>query len=160
VATRVSFGLFEFDPDDGSLSRAGAAVRLQPQPARLLAILVGRAGQVVTRNELRQQIWSDGTHVDFERGLNFCVAQVRAALGDDADSPRFVETLPRRGYRFIAPVQRSGGAAHERGMRRARVALAAALGAAAVLVAMASWRLGARDGRTRVAVVPLARRPK
>ncbi len=79
-------------------------VRLQPQPARVLAILVTHAGDVVTRDTLRQEVWSDGTFVDFERGLNFCVAQIRSALGDAADSPRFIETLPRRGYRFIAPI--------------------------------------------------------
>ena len=80
-------------------------VRLQPQPARVLAILVTHAGDVVTRDTLRQEVWSDGTFVDFERGLNFCVAQIRSALGDAADSPRFIETLPRRGYRFIAPIE-------------------------------------------------------
>jgi DNA-binding winged helix-turn-helix (wHTH) protein len=106
VSGRVQFGLFELDEASGALTREGTPVRLQPQPARVLARLVEQAGAVVTRDELRQLVWSDGTFVDFERGLNFCIAQIRAALGDSADSPRFIETLPRRGYRFIAPVRR------------------------------------------------------
>jgi TolB-like protein len=69
-----------------------------------LAILVERAGTLVSRDELQQQIWSDGTSVDFERGLNFCIAQLRSALGDSADAPRYIETAPKRGYRFVAPV--------------------------------------------------------
>ena len=103
--TRTRFGLFEFDAATGELTREGVPVRLQPQPARVLAVLLERAGDVVSRNELRQTVWTEGTFVDFERGLNFCIAQIRSALGDSADSPRFVETLPRRGYRFIAPVR-------------------------------------------------------
>jgi len=100
----ITFGMFAFDPDSGVLTREGRPVRLQPQPARVLGILVAHAGDVVARETLRQQVWADGTFVDFERGLNFCIAQIRSALGDSADSPRFIETLPRRGYRFIAPV--------------------------------------------------------
>lgn len=97
------FGQFAFHSDTGTLTRNGIPIRLQPQPARVLALLVGRAGEVVSRDELRQQIWGADTFVDFERGLNFCIAQIRSALGDSADSPRYVETLPKRGYRFIAP---------------------------------------------------------
>jgi DNA-binding winged helix-turn-helix (wHTH) protein/TolB-like protein len=128
VSRQVRFGLYEFDADSGALTREGAAVRLQPQPARVLALLVARAPDIVTRDALRQEVWNDGTFVDFERGLNFCIAQIRSALGDAADSPRFIQTLPKRGYRFIAPVQplaerpRSGRAAEspsesERGCR-------------------------------------------
>ena len=105
MSRRIRFGLFDFDPDTGVLSREGVPVRLQPQPGRVLAVLITHAGEVVTRDVLRQEIWNDGTFVDFERGLNFCIAQIRSALGDSAESPRFIETLPRRGYRFIAPVQ-------------------------------------------------------
>ena len=99
----IRFGLFEFDAASGALTREGVSVRLQPQPARVLAVLVQRAGELVSRDELRTAIWGDATYVDFERGLNFCIAQIRSALGDSAESPRFIETLPRRGYRFIAP---------------------------------------------------------
>jgi DNA-binding winged helix-turn-helix (wHTH) protein/TolB-like protein len=106
VSERVTFGLFEFDPDAGVLTHKGEPVRLQPQPARVLALLVRRAGDVVSREDIRREIWADGTFVDFERGLNFCIAQIRGALKDSAEAPRFIETLPRRGYRFIAPVGR------------------------------------------------------
>jgi DNA-binding winged helix-turn-helix (wHTH) protein/TolB-like protein len=101
------FGQFEFDAATGELTRGGTPVRLQPQPARVLALLVERAGAIVTRDEIRRHVWGQETFVDFERGLNFCIAQIRSALGDTADSPRYVETIPKRGYRFIAPV---GGA--------------------------------------------------
>jgi DNA-binding winged helix-turn-helix (wHTH) protein/TolB-like protein len=100
----VQFAEFEFDPASGELRRGSAVVRLEPQPARVLAHLVERAGQVVTRTELQQAVWGGETFVDFEHGLNYCIAQIRTALGDSAAAPRFIETLPRRGYRFVAPV--------------------------------------------------------
>jgi DNA-binding winged helix-turn-helix (wHTH) protein/TolB-like protein len=99
------FGLFEFDPAAGELRKQGRLVRIEPQPARALALLVSHPGEVISRERLRSQVWDEGTHVDFDRGLAYCLGQVRTALGDSADNPRFVETLPRRGYRFIAPVQ-------------------------------------------------------
>jgi DNA-binding winged helix-turn-helix (wHTH) protein/TolB-like protein len=102
--SRVRFGVFDFDPASGELRREGVPVRLQPQPAQVLAILVARAGEMVTRDALRQALWGPDTFVDFDRGLNFCVAQIRAALGDSADAPRFIRTLPKRGYQFIAPL--------------------------------------------------------
>ncbi len=104
----LRFGVFEFDPQSGELRKAGILVHLQAQPAKVLALLTGRPGQVITREELQRQIWGEDTFVDFERGLNFCVKQIREALDDDADAPRFVETLPKRGYRFIAAVERLG----------------------------------------------------
>jgi DNA-binding winged helix-turn-helix (wHTH) protein len=100
----VEFGPFRFEVTSGALSRRGTPVRLQPQPARVLAVLVSRPGEVVSRDELRQRIWPEGTYVDFERGLNFAIAHIRAALGDSADAPRYIETIPKRGYRFIAPI--------------------------------------------------------
>jgi DNA-binding winged helix-turn-helix (wHTH) protein/TolB-like protein len=100
----VRFGRFDFDPDTGALRREGADVRLQPQPARALAVLVARPGELVAREALQEAVWGVETNVDFDRGLNFCIAQVRSALGDSADSPRYIETVPKRGYRFIAPV--------------------------------------------------------
>ena len=102
--SRLLFGAFELDLATSELRRSGSVVRLPPQPLKVLALLAGRPGELVTREELRAHLWGEETFVDFDRGLNFCVNQVRAALGDDADAPRFVETLPRRGYRFIAPV--------------------------------------------------------
>jgi len=101
---RLRFGAFEFDSAHRELRRDGWQVRLQAQPAQVLAVLLAHAGEVVTREELRQAVWGADTFVDFERGLNFCIAQIRGALGDSADSPRFVRTLPKRGYQFIAPV--------------------------------------------------------
>jgi DNA-binding winged helix-turn-helix (wHTH) protein/TolB-like protein len=103
MSARMRFGLFEFDPATGELSREGTPVRLQPQPARVLGLLVERPGEIVSREDLRRHVWGNETFVDFERGLNFCIAQIRSALGDSADSPRYVETVPKRGYRFIAP---------------------------------------------------------
>ncbi len=101
----LRFGLFELDPATGELRRQGRLVRLQPQPAKVLALLASRAGELVTRDELQREIWGAETYVDFGQALNFSVRQMRAALGDSSGSPRYVETLPRRGYRFLAPVE-------------------------------------------------------
>jgi DNA-binding winged helix-turn-helix (wHTH) protein/TolB-like protein len=102
---KAKFGEFEFDAVTGELRRRGQPVRLQAQPARVLAILVEHAGQVVTRDALREALWGGDTFVDFDKGLNFAIAQVRTALGDSADAPSFVRTLPKRGYQFIAPIE-------------------------------------------------------
>ena len=101
----LRFGLFELDPDQGELRRAGRRVPLQQQPLRALVLLATRAGQVVTRDELRAALWPEGTHVDFDRGINFCLNQVRTALRDPARTSHFVETVPRFGYRFLAEVR-------------------------------------------------------
>jgi DNA-binding winged helix-turn-helix (wHTH) protein/TolB-like protein len=98
------FGTFEFDEREGLLRREGRAVPLEPKPARALALLLSRAGELVTRAELQRHLWDDGTHVDFDRALAYNLGQVRQALGDSADNPRFVQTIPRRGVKFIAPV--------------------------------------------------------
>ena len=108
TSDKLRFGLFEFDPAKKELRRNGALVRLQSQPAQVLACLLARAGDVISRDELRTAVWHEHTFVDFERGLNFCVAQIRAALDDDAVEPRFIRTIPKRGYQFIAPVERVG----------------------------------------------------
>lgn len=102
--TRIRFGLFDFDPATLELRRDGTAVKLQSQPARVLALLLATPGEVVAREAMRQALWGDTTFVDFDRGLNFCIAQIRSALGDSADSPRYIKTIPKRGYQFIAPV--------------------------------------------------------
>jgi DNA-binding winged helix-turn-helix (wHTH) protein/tetratricopeptide (TPR) repeat protein len=101
----LRFGPFTLEEQSGELRRDGEIVPLAPQPFRLLLALASRPGELVTREELRQQVWGDGTFVDFERGLNFCVLQARTALGDDAKQPAYIETLPRRGYRFVATIQ-------------------------------------------------------
>ena len=103
------FGPFELDLEEAELRRDGKAVTLAPQPTRVLTALLGHAGHVVTRDELRQQVWGDSTFVDFEHGLNSCIRQIRAALGDDGEAERYIQTIPRRGYRFVAPaVERPG----------------------------------------------------
>jgi len=109
AAQRFRFGLFEFDATAGELRREGSLVRLQSQPAQVLGALLEHAGQVVSREDLRQAVWHEDTFVDFERGLNFCIAQIRAALNDNATEPRFLRTVPKRGYQFIAPVASIGG---------------------------------------------------
>lgn len=162
MSARVRFGQFEFDPGSGELWKSGRPLRLQPQPARVLALLIERPGEVVSRDDLRQHIWRDGTVVDFDRGLNFSIAQIRSALGDAAEIPRFIETLPRRGYRFIAPVEPafpqagSREAADGAPVRTRRwawvVASAVVLGAAAVAVLLIA--MPSRPSPVRVAVVP------
>ena len=101
---RLRFASFELDIETGELRKHGRPVRLQPQPSRVLAALISRPGELVTRQELRHQIWDGTTFVDFEQGLNFCIRQIRLVLDDDAESPHFIETVPRRGYRFIADI--------------------------------------------------------
>jgi cholera toxin transcriptional activator len=99
------FGVFEADLNAGELRKSGVRLRLQGQPFQVLALLLERAGDVVTRDELRQKLWPADTFVDFDHSLNTAINKVRESLGDSASSPRYVETLARRGYRFIAPVQ-------------------------------------------------------
>jgi DNA-binding winged helix-turn-helix (wHTH) protein/tetratricopeptide (TPR) repeat protein len=102
--TRYRFGLFEADPQDGRLFRQGEPVRLQEQPFQVLIALLERHGDVVTRDEFRQRLWPGDTFVEFDKSLGVALTKVRAALGDEAANPRFIETMPKRGYRFIAPV--------------------------------------------------------
>ncbi len=101
---RLRFGPFEFDVVTGELYRQGERVRLQEQPRQVLSALLERPGEIVSRNELRERLWKTDTFVDFEHGLNTAIKKVRRALGDSAEDPAFVETLARRGYRFIAPI--------------------------------------------------------
>jgi TolB-like protein/DNA-binding winged helix-turn-helix (wHTH) protein/Flp pilus assembly protein TadD len=105
------FGVFEVDPRTGELKKQGRQVKLRGRPFDILVLLLSRKGDVITRDELRQQLWPAETFVDFDHGLNSAMNRLREALGDSADNPRFVETLPRRGYRFIAPINVAGGAA-------------------------------------------------
>lgn len=98
------FATFEADVRAGELHKQGKRVRLQDQPFQVLRILVSHPGDLVTREEFRAQIWPEDTYVDFDNSLNSAVSKLREALGDSAENPRFVETLPRRGYRFIAPL--------------------------------------------------------
>ena len=106
----LRFGAFELDSGAGELRQHGDVVKLPPQPLKVLAFLAGRSGEVVGRGEIREHVWAGDTFVDFEQGLNFCIRQIREALGDTAGTPQFIETLPRRGYRFLMPVKASGPA--------------------------------------------------
>ena len=98
------FGVFEFDSGTNELRKNGRVAAIEPQPAKALALLLSRAGDIVTREELRDAVWGKDTHVDFDRGLAYCISQVRAALGDSGDNPRFVQTMPKKGFKFIAPL--------------------------------------------------------
>jgi TolB-like protein/DNA-binding winged helix-turn-helix (wHTH) protein/Tfp pilus assembly protein PilF len=104
VPGRLRFGIFEADLRTGELRKRGVRIRLQEQPFQVLAVLLARPGELVTRNELRDRLWTADTFVDFDHGLNKAINKIREALGDSAESPRFVETVARRGYRFIADV--------------------------------------------------------
>ena len=104
VAGPIRFGEFELDVAAAELRRNGVKLKLQPQPFRLLVLLAGRAGTLVTRDEIRQELWPEGTYVDFDQSVNFSVKQVRDVLRDIPDRPLYIETIPKRGYRFIAPV--------------------------------------------------------
>jgi DNA-binding winged helix-turn-helix (wHTH) protein len=146
------FGIFEFDTKHFELRRDGQSSRLQRQPARVLAILIEHAGQLVSRDDLRRAIWGDDTFVDFDRGLNFCIAQIRTALGDDAGTPRVVRTVPTKGYQFVCPVEKVVPTASRAFGRRAAIAAAALVVVAAALLAVYA-RGTSRSGRPIVAVV-------
>jgi len=103
---RYRFGAFEADAATGELRRQGLRVKLNAQPFQVLLMLLERRGELITREEISRELWPDGTFVDYEHGVNSAVNRIREALGDTAASPRFVETLARRGYRFVAPVER------------------------------------------------------
>jgi TolB-like protein/DNA-binding winged helix-turn-helix (wHTH) protein/Tfp pilus assembly protein PilF len=165
----LRFGVFELDTETGELRKAGRKVPLRPQAAKALALLASSPGQLITREQIKDEIWGHETFVDFESGLNLCIRQIRAALDDDADIPRYIETLPRRGYRFIAPVQDSSRAATTapvavaapgRFSRPQLASIAAvALAIAATVLALANsreWRTRLFGGPVRtIAVLPL-----
>jgi len=102
---RLRFGDFEFDTLSGKLFHEARPVRIQPQPLLVLGALLERAGEIVSREQLRRHVWGDATFVDFDQGLNYCIRRIRLALRDRALKPVYIETLPRQGYRFIAPVE-------------------------------------------------------
>src|SRR5215469_9731116 len=103
-ASVVRFGTYEVSLQSGEVRKAGLKIRVQQQPMKLLQILLERPGEVVTREELRGRVWPDESFGDFDQAVNIAIAKLRSALGDSAENPRFIETLPKRGYRFIADV--------------------------------------------------------
>ena len=111
-AQRYRFGAFEADGATGELRRQGLRIKLNAQPFQVLLLLLDRPGQLLTREEISRELWPDGTFVDYEHGVNSAVNRIREALGDTTASPRFVETLARRGYRFVAPVERINPSEH------------------------------------------------
>jgi DNA-binding winged helix-turn-helix (wHTH) protein len=139
---------FEFDPGTGEVHRGGSINRLEPQPAALLALLMSRPGELVTRQEAIRALWGDHTSVSFQDGLNYSVRQIRIAINDQVRQPRYVETIPRRGYRFVAPVDGlSAPANRSRNLpgRTARRWMAAAL--CGVLLAAATVVIERRPNR-------------
>src|SRR3954447_8915851 len=141
---RVHFGVFEADLDAAELFKNGMKLRLTEQPFQLLAVLLERPGELVSREELRRRLWAEDTNVDFDRSLNTAASKLRDALGDSAETPRYVQTLPKRGYRFIAPVNEVLASASRQQPLLGRYKKHVTAGATAVLVLVALyawWRL-------------------
>ena len=101
----LRFGVFELNLDLEELRKNGTLLKLPPQPFKLLALLATHSGQLVTRDEIQEQLWGNDTFIDFEQGVNKCIKQIRTALSDNPDNPLYLETIPRHGYRFLAPVR-------------------------------------------------------
>src|SRR3954462_6579328 len=108
LSSLIRFGIFEVELQAGELRRHGFKVKVQEQPFQVLVMLLERPGEVVTRDELKRSLWPADTYVDFEGGLNRAINRLREALGDDAERPRFTETMPRRGYRFVRRLKPAG----------------------------------------------------
>ena len=150
-AARLAFGPFEVNAQAGELRRSGVRVRLSGQPFQILLALLARPGDMVTREQLREEIWTETTFVDFEHGLNAAMNKLRRALGDAAGNPRYIETLPRKGYRFIAPIAGlevtvpSGGPVQIPSARRPRSLWIVAFSAIVTIAAAAGWIIGSRN---------------
>jgi Tol biopolymer transport system component/DNA-binding winged helix-turn-helix (wHTH) protein len=162
----VRFGIFEADLHSGELRKNGLKVPLQGQPFQVFTFLLQHSGELVTRDELRQKVWPEDTFVDFDHGLNTAITKIRVALGDDADNPRFVETLPRRGYRFLVPVGKSSSQASSARAPTGRFErrtvrwswIGVGLAAPVLVSTIAIWRLSQKSAEpllSAVEVVPL-----
>ena len=145
LMSTVRFGAFELDLATSELRRAGRVVPLERQPAVTLALLASRPGRLVPREDLRRALWPSDVHVDFDRGLNYCIRQVRAALGDEAKTPRFIETVPRQGYRFVAAVHAPAGSRPARPAVRFRLRTFAAAALVALVLGGLAWDRMERD---------------
>lgn len=164
AAGRFRFGLFEFDTASLELRREGVPVRLQSQPAQVLALLLERADQIVSRDDLRNAVWGANTFVDFEGGLNFCVSQIRSALQDDSAQPVYIRTVPKGGYQFIAPVQCVSAQRPEqpkiKDARRwtfAELKKGLALALALAVLALLGYRFGAVETAGQVPILAVVR---
>ena len=162
---RVRFGAFEADFHAGELRKSGLKVKLHTQPLAVLELLLERPGEVVTREELRQRLWGADTFVDFEQGLNKAINKLREALGDQADNPRYIETMPRRGYRFVSPVTKQQSTLAlvpkpEQKTRNTTIPIAIAAGVAVLIALAVYWTAGRKlpasssPGRVMLAVLP------
>jgi DNA-binding winged helix-turn-helix (wHTH) protein/TolB-like protein len=162
---RYRFGLFEFSAATRELRREGVLVRLQSQPAQVLACLIERAGQVVSRDDLHRALWGRDTFVDFDRGLNFCISQIRSTLKDDSAEPVYIRTIPKHGYQFIAPIEQVSERAPDdqkiitalRGIKARAVVLACASVILAMLALAASYRLLRRENPKHSPIVAVLR---
>src|SRR4030088_2807921 len=157
VQTR-GFGVFEVDERAAELRKRGIRIKLQEQPFQILCLLLDHSGEVVTREELRHKLWPAHTFVDFDRSLNKAMTKLRSTLGDSAENPRYIETIPRHGYRFLAPVHchRDGAKAPATAPRTAEqtpLQTRAAGGTGRVPSFVASLSLGTRIGRRRLAIL-------
>ena len=155
---RFRFGEFEFDAGSGELRRGAEVQRLAPQPARVLALLADRRGGLVGRDEIRQAVWP-GVEVEFETSLHFCIRQIRSALSDSATTPRYIETLPRRGYRLIPEVRSLDAPSEDAARRRRRWPAALALAGIAGLVPLAVWLVLGSGARSAASVPVIAIMP-
>jgi TolB-like protein/DNA-binding winged helix-turn-helix (wHTH) protein/Tfp pilus assembly protein PilF len=161
-STIARFGRFEADLQQGTLAREGTPVKLQPQPFKVLALLLRRAGEVVTRDEIRLEVWGEDTFVNFDQGLAYCLNQIRSALGEQAQAAQYVQTLPRRGYRFLAPVSWEDAPVpapqappdEPRLPKRGLAAAAAVAALAAILVVRGAPTPASGQARMLVAVLP------
>ncbi len=153
----VRFGPFTFDEDSGELLRDGRPIKLHPQPAQLLGLLVGRPRKVIRREEIQKTLWDDDTHVDFDLGINSCIRQIRTALNDDAEKPRYVETVPKKGYRFIAPTEKVADTRKSNAWARWSVAaglVVVVLGALYFALQRSNGPTEPDDGKHSIAVLP------
>src|SRR5215471_12671547 len=162
-AARLAFGPFEVNGEAGELRKRGVRVRLSGQPFQILLVLLTHPGDVVTREQLREEIWSETTFVDFEHGLNAAMNKLRRALGDAAEKSRYIETLPRKGYRFIAPLaglevtvpSASEGSAKTPPARRRRTRWMLAFSAVVAIAAAAGWIIGSWNAPRRIPWMPV-----
>ena len=159
-ANLLRFGTFELNLPANELRRGGVLLKLSPQQLQTLRLLAESAGQILTREQIQRELWGNSTFVDFDRNLNVCIAQIRAVLNDDSDAPRYIQTIPKRGYRFIAPVERVGATpVKEAALSAPRkrwfwVAAAAVLACCSMAVSYFAWRTAGKTERVMLATLP------